>query len=262
MNHITPGGHGLGLLKQTPDHRDFLFAPKFTGKLPPMVDLRTSKFRPSIWDQGQLGSCTAHAIGRMGEQTYGIDGFHNQFAPSRLFLYWNSRALEGTTATDAGASMRDAVQALVKQGMCAEHWWPYSTANPGPFSVQPPTEAYQNAAKHLAVQYQAVNQDEVTMKACLAAGFPFVIGIEVHQSFEGPNAAATGVIPLPIVDSPVDPVIGGHALTVEGYDDSHQWWIVDNSWGMFGDRGSVYLPYAYLTNPALSYDFWTLRVQH
>jgi hypothetical protein len=51
-----------GWLPDLPDHRDHLYAApaEITAKLPANVDLRTRC--PSVYDQGQLGSCTANAI--------------------------------------------------------------------------------------------------------------------------------------------------------------------------------------------------------
>ena len=56
-------------------------------------------------------------------------------------------------------------------------------------------------------------------------------------------------------------VIGGHAVMGVGYDDSQQWFIVRNSWGTtWGLNGYFTLPYAYVTDPNLADDFWTIRL--
>ena len=48
---------------------------------------------------------------------------------------------------------------------------------------------------------------------------------------------------------------------VIGYDDDAQRLIVRNSWGKgWGQAGYFTLPYAYLTEPNLSDDFWTVRL--
>ena len=52
-----------GWLRDRPDHRDHHWqAPSLaqTGTLPPSIDLRAQC--PPVYDQGQLGSCTANAI--------------------------------------------------------------------------------------------------------------------------------------------------------------------------------------------------------
>ena len=51
-----------GWIPDLPDHRDFLYAaaPKVLATLPPNMDLTNQC--PPVYDQGQLGSCTANAI--------------------------------------------------------------------------------------------------------------------------------------------------------------------------------------------------------
>jgi C1A family cysteine protease len=96
------------------------------------------------------------------------------------------------------------------------------------------------------------------MKGCLASGFPFVFGFTVYESFESPEVAKTGHAPLP---GPTEQAIGGHAVMAVGYDDSQQTFIVRNSWGTgWGMQGYFTLPCAYLSQPSLSSDFWTIRL--
>ena len=83
------------------------------------------------------------------------------------------------------------------------------------------------------------------MKACLAAGYPFVFGFTVYESFESADVARTGVASMP---APDEKVIGGHAVLAVGYDDAAQTFLVRNSWGTgWGQAGYFTLPYAYFT---------------
>jgi len=52
-----------GWIPDIPDQRDYMYAapPQFLGKLPTKVDL--TRQCPLVYEQGQLGSCMAHAIG-------------------------------------------------------------------------------------------------------------------------------------------------------------------------------------------------------
>src|SRR5438270_8942847 len=52
-----------GWIPDIPDQRDYLYAapPAFLRALPARMDLR--KQCPPVYDQGQLGSCTANAVG-------------------------------------------------------------------------------------------------------------------------------------------------------------------------------------------------------
>ena len=51
-----------GWLPDLPDHRDYFYAApvELAGALPAKADLREQC--PPVYDQGQLGSCTANAI--------------------------------------------------------------------------------------------------------------------------------------------------------------------------------------------------------
>jgi hypothetical protein len=46
------------------------------------------------------------------------------------------------------------------------------------------------------------------LKGCLAEGYPFVFGFTVYQSFETPQVARTGMVPLPSLG---ESTVGGHA---------------------------------------------------
>lgn len=99
-----------------PDHRDLLYAAvmRAPAPLPAKVDLR--KFCSAVEDQGQLGSCTANAL--VGTLEFlELKGRSTPFADlSRLFVYYNERAIEGTVQSDSGAMLRDGIKALAKQG--------------------------------------------------------------------------------------------------------------------------------------------------
>ncbi len=96
------------------------------------------------------------------------------------------------------------------------------------------------------------------MKGCLAAGYPFVIGFSVYESFESKKVAKTGHAPMP---GPHEKMLGGHCVLAVGYNDAHQHFILRNSWGAgWGMEGYFTLPYSYLLDENLSTDFWTIRV--
>jgi C1A family cysteine protease len=79
----------------------------------------------------------------------------------------------------------------------------------------------------------------------------------VYDSFETPEVAQTGIVPMP---KDTERMLGGHAVMAVGYDEKKQYFFVRNSWGeAWGDRGYFYMPYAYLQNKYLSSDFWTIR---
>jgi C1A family cysteine protease len=249
-----------GWVADLPDHRDHLYAaPVMALKaLPPKVDLRP-QCPKTVYDQGQLGSCTANSIAGAIEFDLIKEKVASPFTPSRLFIYYNERAIEGSVSTDSGAQIRDGVKSVNQLGAPPETLWPYSDKTPvGPFQDKPPASVYTEAAKHKVTSYQRVARVLAQMKGCLAAGYPFVFGFTVYESFESQQVAQTGVVPMP---GPNENVLGGHAVLAVGYDDSANRFIVRNSWGpTWGMAGYFTMPYAYLLDANLSDDFWTIRV--
>jgi C1A family cysteine protease len=244
---------GYGWVPDLPDGRDLLYAApvKPLAKLPPRVDLRSKC--PPVYNQEELGSCTANAIGAALEFDQ-MKQRRKVFTPSRLFIYYNERAMEGTVNSDSGAMIRDGVKSVAKQGSCNETNWPYKIEM---FRDKPPRPCYVEGKKNQAIQYLRVAQTLGQMKGCLAEGFPFVFGFTVYDSFETPSVAKTGHAPMPKAN---EAVLGGHAVLAVGYDESKQWFIVRNSWGTgWGMRGYFTLPYPYLAQPSLASDFWTIR---
>ncbi len=200
------------------------------------------------------GNCTANAIAGALEFDQLKENLPAVFVPSRLFIYYNERVIEGTVSTDSGAQIRDGMKSMGKQGACSEAEWPYDISQ---FSTQPPASCYQDALQHRAMTYKRVTRDLLHMKSCLAEGYPFVFGFTVYESFESDAVAKTGVVPLP---QATEKVLGGHAVVAVGYDDSTQRFWVRNSWGAsWGLNGYCSMPYAYLTNRGLASDFWTVR---
>jgi len=244
-----------GWLPDLPDQRDRLYvaAPmEKPGVLPVWVDLRPQC--PPVYDQGQLGSCTANAIAAAIEFDRRKQRLPD-FVPSRLFIYYNERAMEHTVDSDSGAQIRDGIKSVNRLGDCPETKWPYVIAR---FRTRPPAKCYAEALKYRAVLYQRVVQTTAQIKSCLASGYPVVFGFTVYESFESAPVARTGQVPLP---RPGETAVGGHAVVAVGYDDTRGRFIVRNSWGTrWGQKGYFTLPYAYAADGDLASDFWTIRL--
>ena len=243
-----------GWTPDLPDQRDQLYAapPAALQTLPPSVDLRPNC--PPVYDQGELGSCTANAIGAAFQFEQMKQGIPN-FMPSRLFIYYNERAMEGTVETDSGAMIRDGIKTANHDGAPPENLWPYDLSK---FRTKPPRKAYTEAQKNQVLLYRRITRDLNQMKACLATGYPFVFGFSVYESFESQDVARTGVVQMPAV---TEQLVGGHAVMAVGYDDSQGRFIVRNSWGEgWGMGGYFTFPYTYMTQRSLSSDFWTIRL--
>ena len=260
-----------GWKPQLPDVRDLKYtapAPP-PGGLPASVDLRPHC--PAVYDQGQLGSCTANAIAAAFEFDQIKEKVPHVWRPSRLFIYYNERVIEGDVSQDAGAQIRDGIKSVNTQGCCSEDLWTYSddTTSAAPkFAQHPPPACYKEGATHLASLYQAVAQDINQIKGCVASGYPMVLGFTVYTAFESQEVAASGVLPMP---GPTEQVLGGHAVLCVGYDDtktvknpdgttSTGMILIRNSWGPgWGEAGYFWMAYDYIVNANLSSDFWTIR---
>ena len=244
-----------------PDARDHLYAaPLFSlGTLPAKVDLR-SQCPKTVYDQGQLGSCTGNAIAGAIQ----FDRIKQKLAnagsltPARLFIYFNERTMEGDVAQDNGAQIRDGIKSVSKLGVCFEEGansWPYDIKK---FAQTPPPACFKAALANCATQYSRLVATATQLRGCLASGYPFVFGFSVYESFESDAVAKTGKVPMP---GPQEKQLGGHAVLGVGYDDAQQRFIVRNSWGSgWGMGGYFTIPYQYLTDTNLADDFWTIRM--
>lgn len=240
---------GYGWKPKLPSMAFPLYAARVeAAALPAKVDLRPEC--PPVYDQGQLGSCTGNGWAGAVQFLQKKQGLAD-FMPSRLFIYYNERVLDNDVATDAGAAISDGARVVSEQGVPPETDWPYDISK---FADKPLEKAFTDAKRHLVLQIQQVDQDLTAMKEVLSTGLPIVIGFVVYQSFESQQVASTGVVPMP---GHHEEKLGGHCVVVVGYDDSSSRFICRNSWGTgWGMEGYFTMPYAYLTNPRLSSDFW------
>jgi C1A family cysteine protease len=244
----------FGWTPDRPDQRDLLYLPHgaVLAALPDLIDMRSGC--PPIVDQGQLGSCTANAIGSAVQFEQMKQGLQS-FQPSRLFIYYEERKMEGTISTDSGAMIRDGMTVVHRLGAPPETLWPYDISK---FTRKPTQKAYRAALKDQVLQYQRITQNLDLMRACLADGYPFVFGFTVYDSFESQRVAQTGIVPMPQYN---ESVLGGHAVMAIGYDNQAQTFLCRNSWGSdWGMAGYFTMPFAYLTSPRLASDFWTTRL--
>jgi C1A family cysteine protease len=238
-----------------PDIRDqrYVAPTELLSSLPSSVDLRP--LCPPVYDQGQLGSSTVNAVASAIQFERERLKPSSTSVPSRLFLYYNGRAIGGTVDIDSGVQIRDVIKVLAKEGAPSETQWPYDIAK---FAQKPPARAFSDAVLDHSFGYYRLARDLDQMKCCLASGHPFVFGFTAYASFESQQVAQTGVVQLP---SRQESMFSGHAAMAAGYDDGQQRFIARNSWGTgWGMSGYFTMPYAYLLESGLSSDFWTIRV--
>jgi C1A family cysteine protease len=238
-----------GWRRDKPDPRDFRcklsLRPGIDSK---NIDLRTTAWMPPVWDQGELGSCTAQGIGGAYEFTRKKQNLED-FTPSTLFIYYNERALEGNINEDAGAEPRDGMKVLQQWGCCNEGLWPYIQRK---FANKPSSKAYGEATKNKIKTYERVEFNPDAIRAALSHQSPVVFGIQVFSNFM--DTKADGIVPSPSGD-----VLGGHCMLIVGSKDDK--FIFRNSWGeRFGEKGYGYIDASYVTNENLAGDMWVVGI--
>jgi C1A family cysteine protease len=236
------------------------------SSIPTSFDLRA--WCSPIEDQGNLGSCTAHAgVGLV--EYFEIKSFNSYLDAARLFLYKTTRNLLGWTG-DTGAFIRTTMGAMALFGVPPEKYWPYLIAD---FDKEPSAFCYAFGQSFQALTYYKLDppmtpKDELLdrVKTHLAAKLPSMFGFTVYESIR--QAGQTGAIPYP---APKEKVLGGHAVCAVGYDDAKKITntspngpttkgalLIRNSWGKaWGEQGYGWLPYEYVLK-GLAVDWWSL----
>jgi C1A family cysteine protease len=222
--------YATGLRYDPYDPRDLLFvAPPLI--LPAIVDHR-SEATP-VRDQGQEGTCTGHALTAAAELLYWRElGKPPDF--SERWAYEKAKEYDEWPGTDyEGSSVRGAIKAWLKVGLCDEKLWPYVAGKPG----QPAASAAKNAATHPLATYERCLGLENLRHAIHHRGV-VVVGATIHQGWF--EAQGKEVIPY----SAQKKDVGGHAFALVGYDDIRGLFWVKNSWGIaWGQGGYAGLTY-------------------
>ena len=209
---------------------------------------------PARYNQGDLGLCFAFAGS-------GIVEYYIKNTPplgvveelSEMFLGYYSRYILNNSQPptgDNGSTILATAQALQGFGTCIETLWPYVDANE---NIQP-AQAAIDAAKNMEVgKYFAIPNDShklTAIKQSLYAGVPLMFGSEVHNSIM--KVGKDGLEPYAPENSRTDPVVGGHARYIIGWDDAKEIpnapikgaFQVMNSWGPdWGADGTSWISY-------------------
>lgn len=205
-----------------------------------------------IYDQGSVGSCVAHGCCSAYRIMYNYR-FGKDFKPSRLFLYYRTRAEEHNLENE-GCIIDDALKCLENKGVCNESMWPYI---PEKKNVIPNKNCYKDALKHRGKSWGKLVPNPnmiISIKQVLLTNKPVILGMMVYSSFEGKEVEKTGIVPIP--DTKNESILGGHCMLIVGYDDKKKLVKVLNSWGSdWGDNGYCYIPYEYIMNDKLCDEF-------
>ena len=204
--------------------------------VPAKVDLR-KHFTP-VKDQGNLGACSAFAMVSIYEYILKKNR-KKEIDLSESFVYYNVRKMTNEIGEDSGSSLYNVVVTMGTEGVCAEHYCPYTDK---PDMPTPSSEAYEDAVQRKVVKALNVQKDVNHIKSAVAQGYPVAVSLKVFDSFE----PIGGFVARPSEIEIENEQSGNHAMVVCGYSDEDKIFIVRNSWGpKFGDQGYCYIPYSY-----------------
>jgi C1A family cysteine protease len=217
-------------------------------KSPPL--LYSISYLSPILNQQNLGSCVSNAFSlTISTSTQNI------VLPSRLYHYTMCRILDYARLNqDTGTTVRTGCKSISNQGYVNESIYPYNVNN---FSTFPLVNILKSAKVFTSFKYTFLLQDLLTIKSCLFTyNVPIIFGFLVYNSFMSVNA--NGIVRMPNVNT--ESLIGGHCMTIIGYDDNKRMFTCANSWGInWGNKGLCYIPYDYLLNPKLASDFCLIQ---
>lgn len=209
----------LGYIPDAPDTRDHGLAKLgLSAAIPAAFSLRDLVVE--VLDQGDTSKCVAHSFAQALRIADRVAGVKAPQLSSRDFLYYNSRAYDGDGFIDQGTQLRSCAKGLGKFGRPPESAWPFKH---DPLVARPSWEAYREAFDHKGPSAYLRVAGLTEIKQALAAHKPVVGGALVGNSIF--DSSFTGIYD----PSPSEAKIGGHALTVIGYDATS--FTLVNSWG-------------------------------
>lgn len=248
----------FGYRKDPPKASDLDFSSNLKGRLvevhPGDVDLRSFTTQTNQYATSSCaGNATADSVEILDNIASGRSG-ESVIQLSRLFVYTLARNLmdldgdgKGDVDKDEGTFIRLCFDVLSKFGICREDLpvdqggWPFDVSK---VHTLPSLKAMRAATGHRIHSYYRISETgEARLDAILTAlraNKPVVFGTRVDEPF-------TDLVGKGPVGPPKGPALGGHAMTIVGYDRS-KGFLIKNSWGEgWGDGGCCFMDPEYLT---------------
>lgn len=194
---------------------------------------------PPVGNQGGEGSCVSFAVGyaaRSAEQFYrtnasSYSNSSNIFSPE--FLYNQTKA---STDCGSGSNITTALDFITNKGISTYQSMPYSFTNG---CTLMPTSVQMNEALNYKISgySKIISTDRSAIQSMIQQKHPVIIIILADYSFQN---AKPGFIWKTYSGSGNLP----HSVTICGYDDSKNAYMVMNSWGTtWGDAGYSWIDY-------------------
>lgn len=245
----------FGYIPDPDDRRDYPATMRLAATAPTLpTSFSLRKGMSAIRDQGNLGSCVGFACAALKEWQ---ERWQRPLTPyrdvSEMWIYWKAKGID-IWPQQEGTGIRYALKVLAKSGVPTEAAWPY-VGNPGHY---PPTKYIFWAplvARWAKIgSYYRVSTINEILEWLVCHG-PVVIGIPVGETIlhpvPMPNVLENAFVGIPKT------FIGGHAITLTGYNDNSKVLQFRNSWGAnWGQHGYGYIPYNYLD--AVAFDAWAI----
>ena len=232
-----------------PAHR--MLARPVAADLSPVVDLRA--WCGPVKDQGQEGSCTAHA-GTSAVEWIFRKYLNAQPILSPQYTYAKELLAQGDFPQDDGSDGTTLCGTLIANGCCPLELYPYVAEQ-----ITMPTEAQDAAAAAYSLgAYHGVTDSQTALSVLGdPIPWPIEIGFSVPASFESDAVATSGVM-LPA--KPDEQIVGGHEVLLVGFDVGDTPTLrpakcppaalVQNSWGTsWGIGGFFWMPLSVLDAP-------------
>jgi len=245
-------------LPPVPDHRDIPYRSPFKAEeLPPKIDMRKDVFE--VENQLSIGSCVANGVASSCEL---IANRNKQpIDLSRMFLYNATKSYENRLGQE-GLYTKDAYHIAYKYGMPTEEEYPYNLATD---NIDPPEDIYKKAFNNRINRYENLSRNVVIhtdlvvhrIKSALYEGMPVGIAFVVTEDIYNLQGSWKEHKYSAMYDKNSS-ALGGHYMLIVGYDDEHQKFIVQNSWGEeWGDKGYGGFPYGIVKHPF--FEAWIAR---
>ena len=211
----------------TQDNRDYIFE---NVRIASYGTNNTCDYRNELLpvrNQGSQGTCYAQTAACVKEWQ---EKKREYFSPQFIYNnrdYWNNNKQDGEDINeDYGMEGRDVMKILRKRGICEEKLYPYGKIE----QVNDiDTSIIANAKKNIIIGYakittlQGLKESLMDNGPCLIA-FP-VYNHSLEMWIKGEN----------------DTLLGGHAMTVVGYNNQMEHFVIRNSWGEdWGDKGHTF----------------------
>ena len=226
----------LNAVKSCKDDRDYIYENIVNDDI---SNIQICDYRNELLDirnQGYQGTCyaqSASCVKEWQEKKYLISS-DSYFSPQFIYNhrdYWNNNIKDGNDINeDYGMQGRDLMKIMKNIGVCDEYLYPYYKIEK---SIDIQEDIKQIAKKNVIKHYCKILSLNGLKKSLINNG-PCLIAFPVYNYSD-----------QMWIKRKNEKQIGGHAMTVVGFDDIYGYFIIRNSWGKNWGNNNGYTYYYY-----------------